>query len=60
MIDKEIGEKLEDYLENRIFGELSGETVIPYAEEVEGFRIFMQRYKAGLAIEKSAIEVMDW
>lgn len=60
MIDKEIGEKLEDYLENRIFGELSGETVIPYAEEVGGFRIFMQRYKAGLAIEKSAIEVMDW
>ena len=60
MIDKETGEKLEDYLENRIFGELSGETVIPYAEEVEGFRIFMQRYKAGLAIEKSAIEAMDW
>ena len=60
MMDKEIGEKLEDYLEKRIFGELSGETVIPYAEEVEGFRIFMQRYKAGLAIEKSAIEAMDW
>lgn len=60
MIDQETGEKLEDYLENRIFGELSGETVIPYAEEVEGFRVFMQRYKAGLAIEKSAIEAMDW
>ncbi len=60
MMDKETGEKLEDYLEKRIFGELSGETVIPYAEEVEGFRIFMQRYKAGLAIEKSAIEAMDW
>lgn len=60
MIDKETGEKLEDYLENRIFGELSGETVIPYAEDVEGFRVFMQRYKAGLAIEKSAIEAMDW
>lgn len=30
MIDKEIGEKLEDYLENRIFGELSGETVMLY------------------------------
>ncbi len=60
LIDKETGEKLEDYLENRIFGELSGETVIPYAEEAEGFRIFMKRYKAGLAIEKSAIEAMDW
>lgn len=60
MINKETGEKLEDYLNNRIFEELSGETVIPYAEEVEGFKIFMQRYKAGLAIEKSAIEAMDW
>lgn len=60
MIDKETGEKLEDYLEKRIFGELSGENVIPYAEEVEGFRIFMEHYKAGLVIEKTAIEAMDW
>ena len=60
MIDKETGEKLEAYLENRIFGELSGETLIPYAEEVDGFLIFMQLYNAGLAIEKSAIEAMDW
>lgn len=60
MIDKGAEEKLEDYLENRIFGELSGETINPYAEDVEGFRIFMERYKAGLAIEKSAIEAMDW
>ncbi len=59
-IDKHAGEKLEDYLEKRIFGELSGETIIPYAEEVEGFRVFMKRYQTGLAIEKSAIEVMDW
>ncbi len=60
MMDKEADEKLEDYLEKRIFGELSGETITPYKEDVEGFRIFMERYKAGLAIEKSAIEAMDW
>lgn len=60
MMDKEADEKLEDYLEKRIFGELSGETITPYEEDVEGFRIFMERYKAGLAIEKSAIETMDW
>ena len=60
MVDKEAGEKLEDYIEKRIFAELSGETVIPYAEDVEGFRVFMERYKAGLAIEKTSIEVMDW
>lgn len=60
MLDKKAGERLEDYLENRIFGELSGETIIPYAEDIEGFNIFMERYKAGLAIEKSAIQVMNW
>ena len=60
MINKETGEKLEDYLEKRIFNELSGETVIPYAEDIEGFKVFMERYKTGLAIEESAIKVMNW
>lgn len=60
MINKETGEKLEDYLEKRIFVELSGDTIIPYAEDVEGFRVFMERYKTGLAIEKAAIEAMNW
>ena len=52
--------KLEDYLENRIFGELAGETIAPCEEDKKGFDIFMERYKAGLAIEKKAIEVMKW
>lgn len=43
-----------------IFGEMSGETLKPYEEDVEGFRIFMERYKSGLAIEKAAIDSMDW
>ncbi len=60
LVDKGTDEKLEDYLETRIFKELSGETIAPHPEDVEGFRIFMDRYKAGLAIEKSAIEAMDW
>ena len=46
--------------ENRIFKELSGETIVPYAEDVEGFQIFMEHYKSGLYIEKSAIETMNW
>ncbi len=60
MIDRKTGERLEDYLEKRIFGGLSGETVTPDKEDVEGFRVFMERYKAGLAIEKAAIEAMNW
>lgn len=60
LIDRNPGEKLEDYLETRIFDGLSGETLMPYEEDIEGFRTFMERYKAGLAIEKCAIEVMNW
>lgn len=60
LIDKRENEKLEDYLENRIFSGLSGETITPTKEEVEGFDVFMERYKAGLSIEKCAIESMTW
>lgn len=60
LIDKKEDEKLEDYLETRIFKELSGDTLEPYAEDIEGFNVFMERYKAGLSIEKHAIEVMKW
>lgn len=60
LADQKPGERLEDYLEDRIFRELSGETIAPDEKDVEGFETFMGRYKAGLEIEKSAIDVMDW
>lgn len=60
LVDQKPGEKLEDYLDNRIFKELSGETIAPYEKDVAGFELFMERYKAGLAVEQSAIEVMNW
>lgn len=60
LADKTVGERLEDYLETRIFRELSGETVIPDERDTAGFHTFMERYKAGLSVEKAAIEAMDW
>lgn len=60
LVDKAVGERLEDYLEERIFKELSGETIAPEEKDIEGFKTFMERYKAGLEIEKSAIEAMNW
>lgn len=53
-------EKLEEYLEKRIFLNLSGETMNPLPEDVTGFETFMEHYKTGLAIEKSAIQTIDW
>lgn len=34
--------------------------LMPHDEDIEGFGMFMERYKAGLSIEKCAIEVMNW
>lgn len=60
LADKKEGEKLEDYLDNRIFSGLSGTTLEATPEEVEGFETFIKRYKKGLDIEKAAIKAMDW
>ncbi|MCD7838398.1 MAG: FGGY-family carbohydrate kinase [Clostridiales bacterium] len=54
------GEKLEEYLENRIFKNLSGESVAPDEVDAAGFETFMERYKKGLEVEQSAISAMDW
>lgn len=60
MISRKPDEKLEDYLENRIFKELSGKTLLPDEKDAEGFHTFMEHYKTGLVIEKCAVEVMNW
>lgn len=60
LADRNENEKLEAYLETRIFKEMEGDTIVPSEEDVAGFQIFMDRYKAGLAVEKSAIEAMTW
>ena len=60
LIGRDENERLEDYLEHRIFSGLSGETVPPCTDDQAGFERFMPRYKAGLSIEKQAIEAMTW
>ena len=47
---------LADYLENVVFAGNTGTEISPTAEEVEGFNRYMETYKAGLAIEKAAVE----
>jgi sugar (pentulose or hexulose) kinase len=60
LVDRKPDEKLEDYLDSRIFNELSGETIQPDEQDIKGFEKFMEHYKAGLVIEKCAIDAMDW
>lgn len=60
LLEKERYPKLEDYLEQQVFAGLEGETIAPTKEDIAGFRTFMERYTAGLEIEKSAITHMTW
>lgn len=56
MKNKEQGETLADYLAQKVFHGEEGESISPDAKDVEGFEEFMLRYKAGLAIERAAVE----
>lgn len=56
LVNKEAGESLEDYLNHKVFAGQEGEEVQPDAGDVQGFNEFMVRYKAGLAIERAAVE----
>lgn len=60
MADGKPDGKLEDYLEKRIFGSLTGDVIDPDPAEVEGFEVFTKHYIAGLEAEKAAIASIDW
>jgi sugar (pentulose or hexulose) kinase len=49
---------LEDYLSNRVFAGKKGETIAPAQKDIEGFAVFMERYKKGLIIERTAVEAL--
>ena len=54
MVHREEGEKLEEYLAHKVFAQNKGSKMEPDAEDVKGFEKFMERYQAGLDIEKAA------
>ena len=58
MLQKENGETLENYLNNKVFKSGKVETFEPVADDAKGFDEFMKDYNAGLAIEKAAVEVL--
>lgn len=56
MIEKEDGENLADYLDNKIFKGATGSTIEPVAADVEGFDQYIKSYKATLGAENVAID----
>ncbi len=53
---KDDGESLEDYLDNRVFGDCESSTIMADQAEVDGFNKFLSVYKNCLDVEKLAIE----
>ena len=53
---REEGESLGAYLREKVFAGETGVKAEPDAADVEGFDAFIERYTAGLAIERAAVE----
>jgi sugar (pentulose or hexulose) kinase len=56
MIHKEEGEALGDYLTKKVFAGAQGTSMEPDPKDVEGFEVFIERYKKGVAIEQAAVD----
>jgi len=56
MINKTENETLEDYLSNKVFASENGMTIAPDPRDIDGFKLFMERYEKGLGIERAAVE----
>ena len=53
---KSENQKLEDYLDNRVFFNDLSTTVTPNPIDVQGFNAYIEKYKRLLSVEKAAVE----
>jgi hypothetical protein len=51
-------EHLDAYLSNKVFTGDKSTTIAPDQEDVDGFAVFMEHYKEGLAIERTAVNAV--
>ena len=58
MVHKEEKEPLEAYLSNKVFAGENSTTIAPDPRDVHGFTVFMERYKEGLPIERTAVDAL--
>lgn len=56
-VNKDAGETLPDYLDNKIFSTQKMTTLEPDDAIVDSFNKFMENYKKGLSVERAAVEM---
>ncbi len=52
------GQDLGSYLGSRVFAGAQVDVVAPDAADVAGYAAFLERYEAGLAVERAATEAL--
>ena len=58
MVHKAEGEKLEDFLNHKVFAGAAGTMISPDPADVSGFDQFLKVYTAGLSIERAAVDCL--
>ena len=51
-------QNLDDYLRDSVFGGAAFETTEPDRQDVAGFASYLERYRAGLAVESAAVDAL--
>jgi sugar (pentulose or hexulose) kinase len=59
LLHKTENEPLEAYLTKKVFAGENGSTIAPEPADVAGFAVFMERYKKGLVIERTAVDALS-
>lgn len=56
MNNRKDGETLDTFLETRVFKDMIGSSVAPDKDDADGFKKYIDRYTAGFAIERAAVD----
>ena len=59
MLWRDTDEKLEDYLDNKVFADIGVATIMADAADITGFSDYTAKYMQSLAIERAAIQTMS-
>jgi len=58
LLHQDKNEPLETYLSTKVFAGDKSKAIAPDQRDVDGFTVFMERYKAGIAIESAAVNAL--
>ncbi|PKM73532.1 MAG: ATPase [Firmicutes bacterium HGW-Firmicutes-16] len=58
MLWKDENESLEDYLDNKVFKDAEYSTLSADVFEIEGFNVFLEKYKDAFEVERTAVKTM--